>query len=592
MMAEELPDAPWANEGSDLPDAPWAMAKPQESPPSVLRGMGEEAARTTKEQAQGAWENIKGAATPFQPKPDEGFWAGYGRSLTELPGKAARFGKGVLGAAGLPFAPVVGAGTSLVGREVMAPIIHKAGEFINPEVAAKETPESIYQDIRGDVGSALSAAKPKAVIPGQPPTVPPNILTGKSYPAAAAERQAAQSVLNREGIDYTAGQLSGKKGLQYKEAMAGVPAEEQHQKSLEGLTRAISKRIGEDTPNIHEAVQTARPRIGQAIEESSKKLIVRMDPELMKFMQGTERDVIKRGLSADERQRIAALRDNVMEHFDLVPRKGKIVDAMQMHGESFHNAIRHDSDLSKTAGKSGVVAEYAQDLKRALMDAAERTANRRGTQPGKGNRKALEDFQNARHQWANLLAIEDVASSAGPEIAGGLLNPSHVRRLATFREKSDYARGRGDFNDLAKASNLLLTPLPNSGSAQRLMATLPSRVIGSAVGSVIGGGAGGPWGALTGAGMGAATAPWLQGRAIMSRPLQGTLKRRWEANQARLGRRDREQNRRLAFPLGIATSGLLEENNNPYAIPGGVAGQVMNRLPLRLTVNPANPYAP
>ena len=127
---------------------------------NAIKGMGEEAVRSTQEAAQGVGENLSGAFSHPQPKPGEGFWSGYARDVAETPGKAWQAVKGIAGAAGLPLAPAYGAAKSLIGREVMAPLIHKAGEYINPEVAAKQNPEDIYQDVREDVGTALGTVAP------------------------------------------------------------------------------------------------------------------------------------------------------------------------------------------------------------------------------------------------------------------------------------------------------------------------------------------------------------------------------------------------------------------------------------------------
>src|SRR5262245_38354685 len=119
---------------------------------------------------------------------------------------------------------------------------------------------------------------------------------------------------------------------------------------------------------------------------------------------------------------------------------------------------------------------------RCLM--RQRTAHRQGTRPGVGNRQALEDFQQARRHWANMLALAPASSGAGETAASGILTPAAVRRAATFRETSDYARGRGDFNELARSSNMLMTSLPQSGTQPRMMAQIPSKLIGGGIGGL------------------------------------------------------------------------------------------------------------
>lgn len=527
--------------------------------PGVFEGAAQEAVRGTKEQAEGAWENLSGAFARRKPEPNEGFWEGYGRDVAEVPGKAWKFAKGAAGAAGLPLAPVLGGATSLVGRGVVAPAIQKAGEFINPEAAKNTNPEQIYEDIRGDVTTALGAAKPRGTLPGQTP----GMLPARPSAPPDTARQAARNVLDREGVEYTAGQLSGNMGSKYREAMAGVPADLQRQRSLEQLTRSAARRIGEDTPNIHEAVQTARPRIVNDLENATQKLVVHSDPKLMGELINIEKEAIQRGHAPDSPivREIQAMRDNVLGAFN-VPMKGNRA-RLEMPGKNFHELIRKDSHIESSVSTPGPVGIAARQIQRALFDAAERTATRQGTQPGKGAQKTLADFRDARHKYANLKAIEDVASSAGADVASGLLSPSHIRQLATFRNKSDYARGRGDFNDLARASNHLLTPLPNSGTTQRLLAGAPARLLGGILGGGLGAGTTGVVGGAGGAALGAAAAPWLQGHVLMSRPVQNLAKRRWDRKQDNAARRDSQRSGRLAIPLAVEAAALSEHKRNP-----------------------------
>ena len=123
-----------------------------------------------------------------------------------------------------------------------------------------------------------------------------------------------------------------------------------------------------------------------------------------------------------------------------------------------------------------------------------------------------------------MLALEDASSGAGATMTGsGQLTPAAVRRAATFQNKTDIARGRGDFNDLARNSNMLMSPLPNSGTPGRLWSRLPAQLMGGMIGGMMGMPVGGIGGSAFGSTIGAIAGPAIQGRAVMSRPMQRYL---------------------------------------------------------------------
>lgn len=529
---------------------------------------GKEAWRTTAETAQGVGENLSGAFAKPTVEPDEGFWAGYGRDVAAVPGKAWKFAKGAAGVAGLPLAPVIGAATNLVGREIMAPTIQKLGEYISPEQAKNTSVEQIYEDIRPDVASAVGTTMPGAAKTPAGVAIPWPQAAGKtppmmtSPPAAGPDvvRQAARNVLDAEGVGYTAGQLSGNKSAQYREAASGTRAEIRRQESLEQLTTAISKRIGENTPNIHEAVQQARPRISQNIENSAKQINVEVTPKLLRTIYDLKNEAIRRGHSPTDSlvKEIEAMGQTTLNAFNVVHRRGK-PPGFELPGQSFHELIRKNSHIADSVNMAGPVGMAARQLQRALFDAAEATASP----------QALAAFRKARREYANLMSIEHVASAAGPDAAAGLLTPSHVRQLATHRHHSDYARGRGDFNDLARASNQVLTTLPNSGTAQRFFAGAPARVSGGMIGGGLGGGMASLPGVAGGTAAGMVAGPWVQGRMIMSRPYQEAAKRRWESRQVKAAARDPQRVRRLSLPMSLRAAGSADRDritkSNPYA---------------------------
>lgn len=105
-------------------------------------------------------------------------------------------GKAVLGGLGLIASPVTGAARSLIGHP-MAQAEHAVGTLINPQVAAHDDPQKMYDAAAGDVETALSAARPSgfgpsgALAPGHIKVAPPT---------AAELKAAAKAVYNDPAI--------------------------------------------------------------------------------------------------------------------------------------------------------------------------------------------------------------------------------------------------------------------------------------------------------------------------------------------------------------------------------------------------------
>jgi len=115
---------------------------------------------------------------------------------------------------------------------------------------------------------------------------------------------------------------------------------------------------------------------------------------------------------------------------------------------------------------------------------------REGPSPrGRGSRNALDDafarqvspddaeaLSTARRQWGNLKTVERAVTGGGEAAAFGRVSPAQLRQaVASGNNRGAYARGEGDFADLARAGQAVMTPLPNSGTAQR---SLPLAMVG------------------------------------------------------------------------------------------------------------------
>lgn len=328
------------------------------------------------------------------------------------------------------------------------------------------------------------------------------------------QRQQAIAVLRKEGIEPTAGDVSGRKSLRYSEStvgdapFSGGKASAQQEKVSEQFTSAILKRVGETatraTPDV---IDGAFKRIGGVFENVGIGTTVKLDPQFGRDIKGVINEY--NSLVAPSQQ--APVVANYLKNFnDIAKSQGGVMDGV------VYNAWRSElAALQRSASGDARLSGALSGMINSLDDAFERS------QMVAGNKAAVDAIKEARKQYRNLLVVERAATGAGEDAASGLLSPRQMRQALTGQSRRDYSRGRGEFSELVHAANEALTPLPNSGTAQRAFATsIPLSILGGLGGGAVSGG--------TGAGIGAAAAatmgPGLLGRVLMNPLMQGYLK--------------------------------------------------------------------
>lgn len=339
-------------------------------------------------------------------------------------------------------------------------------------------------------GAAAGAALPAAVAGGK------RIISPSRAPQAKTN---ATNVLRNEGVELTAGQATGNKNLQYREAeLGGSAAENFMERQAEQFTSASLRRIGVNAPRAtHDVIANAADNIGQAFDDTAARNFIQPDQRMGRDLQSAWRRFEG---STNPSTRPPVIQRVITDIYG----KG---NGQRMTGEWYKSTRSELGRLSKSQNPE--LAEAARDLQHALDDAMERTIQQ-------FNPADLGAWREARRLYRNLLVIEDAATRAGAASAEGVITPQALRSAAIKHNKRAFARGRNDFVELADAGVSAMTPLPNSGTAGRLGAKLfvPA---GAATGATVGGMVGGPVGAGVGAGIGAAI-PWAAGRALMSAP--------------------------------------------------------------------------
>jgi hypothetical protein len=312
---------------------------------------------------------------------------------------------------------------------------------------------------------AQSGATTGAIVGGAVPVVARGI--GAAFNKAVApisadpSRQAAIDILAREGVPVSAGQRTGSKALQYAESflgdapLAGGQATRFMGDQAEAFTNAAMKRMGASGRATPENVSAASQRIGQSFSDLSARNTLRADIQLGQDL-GSALNEYGRILPTEQKKIVGNLASDIVDRIK--------AGNGTMPGKDYQKIRSRLSRISKNARQND--PDYAEAM-RAMRNALDSNMARSILPDDAGA------WETARRQYGNLKTIEKAASAGGENAAAGLISPAQLRMASSqgAGNRSGYARGEGDFAELARAGSQIMTPLPNSGTAQRNMIT-------------------------------------------------------------------------------------------------------------------------
>lgn len=316
----------------------------------------------------------------------------------------------------------------------------------------------------------------------------------------SAERQAAANVLQNEGVDLSAGQVTGSKGLRYAEGeIGGRAAEDLMERQGEQFTSAALRRAGENAPRATpEVIDRAFTRIGQQFDGLAARNQIVPDQQLAGDLQtvvGEYTSLVPESMRAPVVMTVA---NDIVDAIRRGPIAGDAYQALRSRLERAARTSRADPQLS----------DALRGMRESLDDAMQRSI-------AQNNPRDLGGWQQARRQYRNMLVLEKAATGAGENAALGLISPSQLRNATVQQGRRAFARGQGDFAELARAGEALMKAMPQSGTAPRLRAQNLGAMIPAILGGGAGAGVGGPVGAMAGAAAGAAL-PRAAGALMMS----------------------------------------------------------------------------
>jgi hypothetical protein len=434
-----------------------------------------------------------------------------GRPLHQPAGTAGKFGEAIGGALGDP--------TTFVGPGGLArKVVSGIGGAVGSELGGQMSGDSFAGRLAGGIAGAMAPAG--AAGAARRIAAP---ITAKS-----PERAVSVALLRREGIEPSAGDVSGRTGVRAAEelgnrTLGGQSYTEVKDRPLRQLGTAVTARMGENAERATpEVLDRARTRIGNVMERVATRLPLTHDQRLTHDLTAINTEITNNPWLDDAvRTAVARQINAILNGFTTRTVRGRVVATMD--GRTYQGLTRKDTPLGRAIDSADTnVSHYAQRIRSALDDALERSATGRGTRPGTGRQQALAQLREARRQWYNMLVISKAVAGPGEAAAEGTIMPERLRAALTNSadNKMAYAAGRSDLHRLARAANEILTPARNLAWEARAA----THGIPGAVGGTVGMLAGGPGGAAVGA-LGSAASPGLVGRAVNSRLGQAYLKR-------------------------------------------------------------------
>jgi hypothetical protein len=393
------------------------------------------------------------------------------------------------------FLPAAAAGPGRMVPKLVSALAGGAGSEAAGQ-ATEGTKAEPYARVLGAVAGGLAPhAASRAVTP---------------IPASAA-KQRLVDVLADEGVtSLTAGQRTGNRALQYGEDMlgnapgAGGASANIRQRGQEQFTEAAMRRAGAGPDATPEVLAGNQARLGQQFRDLSARNDLNPDGQFLTDIDAARRNYA-RVPDSQQRAMVENYIDDMANHVratGTIP--GPAYQEMRSRLSRQANSLRQSDPT---------LSEALRDMRNALDNAMGRSISPTDR----------EAWQTARREYGAQKTIEKTASRAGEATAEGQLVPANLRNTVSAENRGAYARGEGQFSELARAGAGVMTPLPNSGTAQRLNATNIAMLPVTAT----------------------------IGRALMSRPVQGYL-----GNQAMT-----ETIRNLPPARRAALIALLNEQN-------------------------------
>lgn len=404
--------------------------------------------------------------------------------------------------------------TRRVGQDVGAsaiPIMGTAGRAARPlSMIAKELALSAGSGVGAGVAQEFAPGNSLAELAGQ--LIGSGGIAGLTKAgrklvtpfSTSPERRAAADLMQAEGVDLTAGQRTGDKGLKYAESeLGGQRIGDINEQQAKQFTSAALRRAGVSadvaTPEVMDAAFT---NLGRQFDDLASRSQMPLDQQLGQQLGSAVADyraLVPESQRAPVVENVVADLINAAGGSNVVP--GPVYQALRSRLDRLARSAKSDPQLS----------DALFSIRNALDDSVERYL-------AQADPDMVAAWRQARSDYRGMLTLEKAAQGAGENAALGIISPAALRSATqSVYGKRSYVRGTDPFSELAQAGQATMTPMPQSGTASRMAVRTLGTGIPAAVGAVLGEKAMPGLGSLIGAAGGVAL-PKLAGAAMLSNP--------------------------------------------------------------------------
>lgn len=351
-------------------------------------------------------------------------------------------------------------------------------ERVASSLAANPAAQTAAAMTGGGVGQAtdspLTGVLASLAVPGAPLAISKAISPVRSQLNPEQARRAAAAAA--EGIDLTPGQATGSRALQVIEgAFAGIPGTGARQGAINeaqraAFNKAVLKRAGVEADSAAPSIlEDAFSAIGQRFDDLAKATTVNVDRKLFADVDGVVQKYGRR-LPTDVAPVFQSYVDDLSQMRAAMPPPappGSVVpggqaalgDSVQIPGDAFQNIVSGIKARARSAANN-------PDLQHALNRLADAVDENMIRSMGPDVATAWRD---ARHDYRNLLMIDKaMAGGTQADRAAGNIPYGSLQQSTKSADKSGFARGRGDVNEMSQIGDFLgASKVPTSGTSER-----------------------------------------------------------------------------------------------------------------------------
>lgn len=256
------------------------------------------------------------------------------------------------------------------------------------------------------------------------------------------------NLLNQEGIDITAGQATGSASALRREAGA-TGAADLYESQIKNFSKAALRRAG---------IIAEDGRLDPTVLDDGFKIVGGQMDKLVanNSIQGPNARPVFMNLLRDSANISAAYKstveggpakiiDNTYKAIAKAAKRG------QLTGAEYQDIT---SKLEAAARGNPKLAPVAREMRAAIDNGMEEFIKQ-------SNPTDAGLWQAARRRYSNLLVVQDAFTRQGRDAANGLITPANLAAATKAKQgQTRFARGRTDFDDLARAGQAVLRPLP------------------------------------------------------------------------------------------------------------------------------------